>query len=40
MTDPKETTVLDIRYGVIRAQALSPQESLAFIEKALGETKR
>ncbi|MET8248859.1 helix-turn-helix transcriptional regulator [Streptomyces sp. NPDC005202] len=39
MTDPKETTVLDIRYGVIRAQALSPQESLAFIEKVLGETK-
>ncbi|WRZ91418.1 helix-turn-helix transcriptional regulator [Streptomyces sp. NBC_01007] len=39
MTDPKETTVLDIRYGVLRAQALSPQESLAFIEKALGDTK-
>ncbi|MFF7383683.1 Scr1 family TA system antitoxin-like transcriptional regulator [Streptomyces griseoluteus] len=38
MTDPKETTVLDIRYGVIRAQALSPQESMTFIEKALGET--
>ncbi|MFI5798824.1 helix-turn-helix transcriptional regulator [Streptomyces sp. NPDC051677] len=39
ITDPKETTVLDIRYGVIRAQALSPRESLAFIEKVLGETK-
>ncbi|MEY2248066.1 helix-turn-helix transcriptional regulator [Streptomyces sp. BF23-18] len=39
MTDPKETTVLDIRYGVLRAQALSPQESLAFIEKALGDTR-
>lgn len=38
-TDPKETTVLDIRYGVIRAQALSPRESLAFIEKVLGETR-
>ncbi|MFC3351887.1 helix-turn-helix transcriptional regulator [Streptomyces echinoruber] len=37
MTNPKETTVLDIRYGVIRAQALSPRESLAFIEKVLGE---
>ncbi|MFJ3639152.1 helix-turn-helix domain-containing protein [Streptomyces sp. NPDC090108] len=37
MTDPKETTVLDIRYGVIRAQALSPQESSAFIAKVLGE---
>ncbi|MFD1657292.1 helix-turn-helix transcriptional regulator [Streptomyces caeni] len=39
MTSPKETTVLDIRYGVIRAQALSPRESLAFIEKVLGETQ-
>ncbi|MEV0694441.1 helix-turn-helix transcriptional regulator [Streptomyces sp. NPDC050388] len=39
MTDPKETTVLGIRYGVLRAQALSPQDSLAFIEKVLGETK-
>ncbi|WP_324609092.1 DUF5753 domain-containing protein [Streptomyces sp. MUSC 125] len=39
MTNPKETTVLDIRYGVIRAQALSPRESLAFIEKVLGETE-
>ncbi|MFC9853858.1 helix-turn-helix domain-containing protein [Streptomyces prasinus] len=40
MTDPKDTTVLDIRYGVLRAQALSPQDSLAFIEKVLGETTR
>ncbi|MGX4690558.1 helix-turn-helix domain-containing protein [Streptomyces sp. JNUCC 63] len=39
MTDPKETTVLDIRYGAIRAQALSPRESLAFIEKVLGDTR-
>jgi hypothetical protein len=39
MTDPKETTVLDMRYGVLRAQALSPQDSLAFIEKVLGETR-
>lgn len=39
MTNSKETTVLDIRYGVVRAQALSPQESLAFVEKALGETR-
>ncbi|MEU3349304.1 helix-turn-helix transcriptional regulator [Streptomyces sp. NPDC006700] len=38
MTNPKETTVLDIRYGAIRAQALSPQESLTFIEKLLGDT--
>lgn len=38
ITDPKETTVLDMRYGTIRAQALTPRESLAFIEKMLGES--
>ncbi|MFB6554908.1 helix-turn-helix transcriptional regulator [Streptomyces sp. NPDC056405] len=26
ITDPKETTVLDMRYGIIRAQALTPRE--------------
>jgi hypothetical protein len=30
--------VLELRYGIIRAQALSPRESLAFIERVLGET--
>ncbi|MFJ6788706.1 helix-turn-helix domain-containing protein [Streptomyces angustmyceticus] len=38
LTDPKEIRVLELRYGIIRAQALTPRESLAFIEKALGET--
>jgi transcriptional regulator with XRE-family HTH domain len=38
ITDPKEVQILDIRYGIIRAQALAPRESLAFIEKVLGET--
>ncbi|WP_064455916.1 helix-turn-helix domain-containing protein [Streptomyces hygroscopicus] len=38
IANPKEAQMLDIRYGVIRAQALTPQESLAFIEKVLGET--
>jgi transcriptional regulator with XRE-family HTH domain len=38
ISNPKETQVLEIRYGIIRAQALTPRESLAFIEKALGET--
>jgi transcriptional regulator with XRE-family HTH domain len=38
ITDPKEVQVLDIRYGIIRAQALTPRESLAFVEKVLGET--
>jgi len=39
MTAPKETTVLGMRYGVLRAQALSPRDSSAFIEKVLGETR-
>jgi transcriptional regulator with XRE-family HTH domain len=38
MSGPKEAQVLELRYGIIRAQALSPRESLAFIEKVLGET--
>ncbi|MGV9892547.1 helix-turn-helix domain-containing protein [Streptomyces sp. NPDC003395] len=38
ITAPKEAQLLDIRYGIIRAQALSPRESTAFIEKLLGET--
>ncbi|WP_442805842.1 helix-turn-helix transcriptional regulator [Streptomyces sp. NBC_01341] len=38
VSDPKEVHVLELRYGIIRAQALSPRESLAFVEKALGET--
>lgn len=36
--DPKHLRVLDLRYGMIRAQALAPGESLAFIEQVLGET--
>ncbi|WSB28028.1 helix-turn-helix transcriptional regulator [Streptomyces sp. NBC_01788] len=38
ITDPKHVQVLDMRYGIIRAQALTPRESMAFIEKVLGET--
>lgn len=34
----QEVRRLDIQYGIIRAQALTPRESLAFIEKVLGET--
>ncbi|MGV9243128.1 helix-turn-helix domain-containing protein [Streptomyces sp. NPDC003710] len=37
-SDPKQLRVLELRYGTIRAQALSPGESLAFIEQLLGET--
>ncbi|MEV0979111.1 helix-turn-helix transcriptional regulator [Streptomyces sp. NPDC049915] len=36
--DPKHLRILELRYGTIRAQALSPRESLAFIEHLLGET--
>ncbi|MFJ7176646.1 helix-turn-helix transcriptional regulator [Streptomyces massasporeus] len=38
IADPKEVQLLDNRYGTIRAQALSPRESMALIEKVLGET--
>jgi transcriptional regulator with XRE-family HTH domain len=38
IAEPKEVQLLDIQYGIIRAQALSPRESMALIEKALGET--
>ncbi len=37
-SDPKHLRILELRYGTIRAQALSPGESLAFIEQLLGET--
>ncbi|MEV7520735.1 helix-turn-helix transcriptional regulator [Streptomyces sp. NPDC091371] len=36
--EPKEVQILDMRYGMIRAQALTPRESLKVIEKVLGET--
>ncbi|MFJ7156066.1 helix-turn-helix domain-containing protein [Streptomyces sp. NPDC101118] len=38
VSDPKQLQVLELRYGIIRAQALTPRESLAFIEQVLGET--
>ncbi|MFJ6988297.1 MULTISPECIES: helix-turn-helix domain-containing protein [unclassified Streptomyces] len=37
-SDPRHLRVLELRYGTIRAQALPPRESLAFIEQLLGET--
>ncbi|MEU6771238.1 helix-turn-helix transcriptional regulator [Streptomyces sp. NPDC046759] len=36
-TEPKDLRILELRYGTIRAQALSPWESLALIEQLLGE---
>ncbi|MFH9573788.1 helix-turn-helix transcriptional regulator [Streptomyces sp. NPDC017230] len=38
IAEPKEVQLLDIQYGIIRAQALSPRESMALVEKVLGET--
>ncbi|MFG2954530.1 helix-turn-helix domain-containing protein [Streptomyces sp. NPDC048291] len=37
-SDPRELRILELRYGTIRAQALTPGESVAFIEQVLGET--
>ncbi|WP_336321281.1 helix-turn-helix transcriptional regulator [Streptomyces lavendofoliae] len=38
ISDPKEVQTLEMRYGMIRAQALTPRLSRTFIEKLLGET--
>ncbi|MEV6590397.1 helix-turn-helix domain-containing protein [Streptomyces acidicola] len=38
VSDPKQLRILELRYGTIRAQALPPRESLAFIEELLGDT--
>ncbi|MFD9793847.1 helix-turn-helix domain-containing protein [Streptomyces sp. NPDC059070] len=37
ITDPNDVGVFTERYGIIRAQALTPRESLSLIEKMLGE---
>ncbi|TQK44079.1 helix-turn-helix protein [Streptomyces sp. SLBN-118] len=36
--EPREVQFLEMQYGSIRAQALTPRESLALIEKVLGDT--
>lgn len=38
VSDPRQLRILELRYGMIRAQALTPRESLAFIERVRGET--
>jgi hypothetical protein len=38
LTDRKAVREYEEQYGLLRAQALTPRESLAFIEKLLGET--
>ncbi|MFS8201425.1 helix-turn-helix domain-containing protein [Streptomyces sp. CWNU-52B] len=37
VSSPRDLRILELRYGMIRAQALTPRESLAFIERTLGE---
>ncbi|WP_369261326.1 helix-turn-helix domain-containing protein [Streptomyces sp. R35] len=37
VSDPRQLRILELRYGIIRVQALSPGESLAFIERKLGD---
>lgn len=37
VTEREALHALSARYGIIRAQALTPRESLAFVEKLLGE---
>ncbi|MFD5703150.1 helix-turn-helix domain-containing protein [Streptomyces lasiicapitis] len=38
ISNPKDLQILEMRYGIIRAQALTPRESRAFIEKVREET--
>ncbi|MGV9279378.1 helix-turn-helix domain-containing protein [Streptomyces sp. NPDC003730] len=38
ISDRREVQILELRYGIIRAHALTPRKSLAYIEKMLGET--
>jgi transcriptional regulator with XRE-family HTH domain len=37
LAEPRLLRILELRYGIIRAQALTPGESMAFIEQLLGE---
>ncbi|WP_367124424.1 helix-turn-helix domain-containing protein [Streptomyces phytohabitans] len=38
ITEPAAVQALEMQYGIIRAQALTPRESLLFIDELLGET--
>ncbi|MFJ9678232.1 helix-turn-helix domain-containing protein [Streptomyces sp. NPDC101194] len=38
ITDPREVQILEMRYGLIRSQALTPRFSRTFITELLGET--
>ncbi|MFG2264790.1 helix-turn-helix domain-containing protein [Streptomyces sp. NPDC048720] len=34
--EPRQLRILELRYGIIRAQALTPRESTTFLERLLG----
>jgi len=36
VSNPKDLRIIELRYGMIRAQALRPRESQAFVEQVLG----
>ncbi|MFJ2815024.1 helix-turn-helix domain-containing protein [Streptomyces sp. NPDC087294] len=38
VSDPKQLRILELRYGIIRSEALTARESLFLIEQMLGET--
>jgi hypothetical protein len=38
VSELKQLRILELRYGMIRAQALTPRESRALVEQMLGET--
>ncbi|MFI1185651.1 helix-turn-helix domain-containing protein [Streptomyces californicus] len=38
ITDPRQVQILEMRYNLLRSQALTPRLSREFIEKLLGET--
>lgn len=38
VSDLRQLRILELRYGIIRAQALTPRESAAFVEQLLEET--
>ncbi|MFF8989286.1 helix-turn-helix domain-containing protein [Streptomyces sp. NPDC014983] len=37
-TDPAYVRTLEARYGILRSQALTPSESVAFVEQLMGDT--
>ena len=38
VSEPRQLRILELQFSAVRAQALTPRESLAFLEQLLGET--